>query len=296
VDSLAKTAHRLGVPLLLVIAYSCCTDFKLRVGDLSGRIDFGYRAAMRFDVDLKLRVAFDGNFSGYLGFDAASAINLGFDARGYYVVRQSAQLDMDDDGVLEEVRVMAFVRDGASEPDRTFFAWSGDRYSYDEGRCYVLYGDGDTVVLLNGRCGSAEPALHCEMTLGHGDTMVCDVCDEAGRCASCGAEIVEECVAQGSGRLPSGTGGQPALDAGADAAIDAAIDGSVSIGLSLCQEQLRMLEAMASRCGTGPLADATLLCEERLSDVNNCYLAVEGARLFGSECSTLRSQVCSGVF
>ncbi|MBN2192214.1 MAG: hypothetical protein JW751_05315 [Polyangiaceae bacterium] len=60
--------------------------------------------------------------------------------------------------------------------------------------------------------------------------------------------------------------------------------------------QVSTLEDDARDCDEGALRDATDLFTIRLTDVNVCYLAVEGARLFGSECNALASAACTGVF
>jgi hypothetical protein len=45
------------------------------------------------------------------------------------------------------------------------------------------------------------------------------------------------------------------------------------------------------------LLDTDVLCSERLSDVNICYVAAQAVGLFGSTCTVLEeNRTCGGLF
>ena len=73
---------------------------------------------------------------------------------------------MDDDGIAERVRLMAFAESDPSNPTWVFASWRGDRYSFDEGMCYLLWWEGGRSELMTARCDDEEPAVHCQMTHG----------------------------------------------------------------------------------------------------------------------------------
>lgn len=325
------------VGLLAFGFWSCCDERSSKVGDMSGRLDFAFDWAVKLKFDASMRFDFDGDFAGWAKFSAATGVNLKFQFGGGPAYKRRVRADLDDDGVDESVEVLAFASGDPSTPERVMVSWRGDAYTFDADRCYVMWWEGNTLELLNARCGSAEPALHCQMQEGKSSTMSCNVCAGTGVCTACDASLVSECIAEGERSLSANAGsggaagaggdlssavagrtnatwvdtagragaaGEPASSAGAGGlSSGVALGGStqsVSVGTSVsvefdtCQTQVRSLAGTAANCNR-TLRDTNALCSERLTDVNVCYLAVQGAGLFVSECSVLGSQACQGV-
>lgn len=334
-----------GLAALLLVGFAgCCKERPLRVNDMESRLNFGFEWAAKVKFDASARFDFNWDFAAWAKFSAASQFTLDFDFGQLPAYRRKLQADLDNDGVLEEVDLLAFGVDPSS-PERVLVSWQGDAYTFDADRCYVMWWQGNTLQLINGRCHSPEPALHCEMTKGKAETFSCNVCQGSGDCAQCAAAEVSDCVSDGQSRLAhppasggagtagssafggagnanGGTGGTGGAPGGAGAAGTAFAGGgiaggttfpvtvatggttaspvattiAVSVEFDTCLTQVRSLAGDANGCGRGPLIDANTLCSSRLSDVNICYVAVQGAGLFSSECSVLGSDVCRGVF
>lgn len=332
-----------GITALLALGFwSCCDERSTKVSDMSGRLDFAFDWAVKLKFDASMRFDFNGDFdfSSWAKFSAATNINLKFQFGGGSAYKRRVSVDIDDDGVGESVEVLAFG--DPTSPDRVMVSWRGDDFTFDSDRCYVMWWEGNTLELLNGRCNSPEPALHCQMTEGKASTMSCNVCAENGVCTACNASLVSECIDEGERKLSSnsgvggsaGTGGvlmsagaggtnSPWIDkagaggeagaagatgeatyaAGAGGASigvvaggtqSASVGTSISVEFDTCQMQVRSLAGTAAGCNR-TLRDASVLCAERLTEVNVCYVAVQGAGLFVSECSVLGSQACQGV-
>lgn len=215
---------------VFVAAQACCDDYKLRVGSLSGRMDFGFDAAADVDFDWDMRFDFGWDWSGWAGISAATEANLDFDWTGAGSFRTRINGDVDDDGVDEKVRLIAVAKDDPSDPDRVYATWKGDEYSFDQGICYLLWWEGRRIELLSARCDESEPALHCSMTWGNESSLSCDVCNDAGACMQCGTDqTIADCVRAGEEELPDepepsntegGSAGRPGVvgDAGREAA------------------------------------------------------------------------------
>ena len=278
---------------------SCCRTTELKTGDMRGRLEFGFAFAVNVRFDAAMRVDLEGgvDLGAWAGVLAASGVALDVDIASRAAFAQTVEADVDDDGVGEAVALLAFGDDPA-RPARTFAAWRGDKYTFDEGRCYVLWWDeGGRRQLLQATCGRSEPALRCEAPAG--GALACEVCDASGAGAGCDAEAVTDCVEQGRRELEGqgragqgGAGGQGAGDGGAGGA-----GGSSSFEFDTCLSQVSSLAREAERCGLAPPVEATLLCESRLSRVNVCFVSVQGAGVFGSACAALESDVtCGGIF
>lgn len=329
-----------GVSLVtaLGVLESCCDDYELGVRDLGGHMSFGADVALDLDFDWDMEIDFDFRWSSWSNIRWATDFNIDLDLRGMLAFETETDRDMDDDGVDEDVRVIALGSD-PSEPEVVFVTWKGDKYSFDQGRCYLLWVEGRSVNLLSADCGQAEPALHCLMTRGDAGSLSCDACNAYGECTDCSkGESVSSCVKDGqslpaqpsstggtggaggaaeggsAGRLPSvdgggtsGAGGQgeagstPHADTGGSPGSGGSPatggSGSVSVEWSTCLEQVEGLTSDAQDCNLPDLDDAEVLCNERLSDVNICYLAVQATGLFGSPCSALEENLtCGGLF
>ncbi|MBN1606545.1 MAG: hypothetical protein JW940_07915 [Polyangiaceae bacterium] len=204
----------------LAVAEACCSDYKLRVGKLGGRMDAGFDVAADVDFDWGMRFDFDFDWAGWAKISAATQATLDFDGAGSLTFKTRTTGDVDDDGVDEAVRLVAVAEDDPSEPDRVFASWEGDKYSFDQGMCYLLWWDGKRIELLGAGCDQLEPALHCVMTRGNPASLSCDVCNGHGACMECSAgQSVDDCIGTGEDRLPDeprpsneqgGSAGQPA--------------------------------------------------------------------------------------
>ena len=332
---LASGASVLGA---LVALQSCCDDYELGVPDLGGRMSFGADVAFDFDFDWDMQIDWDFDldlrWAGWSNIRWASDFNIDIDLSGMLAFETETDQDIDDDGVAEKVRLLAFSEDDPADPYVVFAAWKGDKYSFDEGRCYLLWQKGDTVELLSAACDKAEPALHCVMTRGKPGSLQCDACNQYGVCAECNAKgSVSSCVKEGQA-LPKappvaeggaagsvGEAGQPAVagqggassagaagqggsaqseNGGAPAAGgNASTGGSVTVTAewSLCVEQVSWLAGQARGCSMPELLDTDVLCSDRLSDVNICYVAAQAVGLFGSTCTVLEENLtCGGLF
>jgi hypothetical protein len=194
----------LGIAVWLTAGLgSCCDEPRLKVKDMSGRLEFSSTWATNARFDVSMLFSFDGDFGAWGELSAASAatLNLKLDLSGILAYRQTLSADVDNDGVAETVKLLALSGTGPSAPDRVFMAWRGDSYTLDADRCYVMWWEGSKLELLNGQCGSAEPALHCQMTTGEPATLACDVCGATGICAPCSANEVSSCVSEGKKEL-----------------------------------------------------------------------------------------------
>lgn len=323
---------------MLLLLTACCDERNATVGDMQGRLRFGFEFAAKVKFDFSVRFNFASDIRVWSGVLAASTANLHYDIAGKVASRQTVKVDVDDDGVDETVDLVAFGETDGSTPERVFAVWKGDEYTFDEGRCYLLWWEGSQIEMLNGACQVDEPALHCEATAPKADALACDVCSETGACAPCHGGTVPDCEKEGERTLrsESGTGGKggsggtrdsgadgalhaaggtadasttdaPATDAPAtedaeivrvEAGAEATVSGSASgsVEFNSCVEQTKSLQSSANRCSRGALADTSVLCQDRLSDVNLCYLAVQATGLINTECSALANQVCQGVF
>lgn len=307
---------------------SCCNTPEFEMGDMGIRAEFGVNVAFDFEFSLDFEFNFDGDLSGWANLFAATSVTFNYDFSGKVAYATEVEIDIDDDGVAETVKFLGFSSTGSPDDiDRGFASWKGDEYSFDEGYCYVLSWQGDDAVLMTGRCGSSQPALMCPMPSGEFDAGRCEVCDDEGACAPCDSELVASCVSEGEAALrsntsSSGVGGATATSststttgssaggaAGAAGEAGSMASGTTasnvtatgtttggSVEFDSCVEEVRRLEQAGAACGANSELDSTMLCEERLSDVNLCFLAVEGAGLFGSECDVVSSDVCDVVY
>ena len=95
--------------------------------------------------------------------------------------------------------------------------------------------------------------------------------------------------AAGSAAAPAGGSAGASGAAGAGGAAGAADQGA-------CADQAVFLANRAKACDLANLRPTPELCAERIAQVSQCYLAVNGFDLLGSECDALNSAVCAGVF
>lgn len=290
-----------AVPLCLLLGTllnvsSCCDKPEFEVTDMRLRAEFSFSVAIEIEFSLDLEISFDGDLAAWGNLGAATAAAFDYDFSGKTAYAQRLQVDIDDDGVAESVDFLVFSDGAPSDYDHGFAAWRGDRYSFDKGYCYVLSWQDDSAVLMSARCGSTEPALACPLESGEADTSECEVCDATGACAACGSSTVADCIDEGSAALepdePMGEGGA----AGAAGAPGVTSGGSVDAEFDSCVEEVAGLVDFGVDCGLEPELDAVVLCEDNLSDVNTCFLAVEGAALIGWTCEALASDVCDPVY
>lgn len=323
--------------MLALGIWCCCDERPSKVSDMSGRMDFAFDWAAKVKFDVNMRFDFNGDFSSWAKFSSATSINLNFQFGGLSAYKRQLSADLDDDGVEETVRLLAFASGDPAAPERVMVAWRGDAYTYDADRCYVMWWEGTKLQLLNGRCGSDEPALHCEMSEGKSSTLSCDVCSANGTCSTCDRSSVSDCIDEGERKLNpvvgaagssarggasslAGSAGTPGLagtageasghageasgfagaagtsarSGGGASSVAASVGTSVSVEFDTCQSQVRSLSSTAASCNR-TLRDPSRLCSDSLTDVNVCYVAIQGAGLFGSACSVFGSDVCQGV-
>jgi hypothetical protein len=209
--------------LAVLIAGGCCSMPDFNVGDMDGRLDFSWRLAFDFDFDADMEFDFDADFAGWAGFGAATAVNLGIDLSGKVAYEFDIDIDIDDDGVKESLSVLGFGDGDPDDIDIVVAAWKGDVYTFDDGYCYVLVANEDTVTLLTGPCDEDGPVLTCTSPAADRDEVSCEVCDEAGRCTQCDGTTVEECISDGAEELddlpepePEETAAGSLRDAGSD--------------------------------------------------------------------------------
>jgi hypothetical protein len=261
------------------------------------RAEFGFSAVIDIDFSFESEIMFDGDLAAWADLGAATAAVFDYDFTGKTAYALELELDIDNDGVAETVKFLLFSDGSGSDYEHGFASWRGDRYSFDRGYCYVLSWEGDDALLMSGPCGSTGPALACPMQSGEADSSNCQVCDASGECAACSESTVSACIEEGSAELDPpdvvvGEGGA----AGAAGAPGTATTGSVDAEFDSCVEEVRELQRAADDCDLDVDLDSAALCEERLSDVNLCFLAVEGARLFSSTCDAVESSVCDPVY
>lgn len=301
----------------LLVAGSCCSQPELEIRWMGGRMDLGFDLAAGIDFSVEDRFDFELDFGGWARFEAAAGASLAVDLTGLQAYGRTLSVDIDDDGVREEVRLIAFADADPSRPTRVFATWAGDEYTYDDGRCHLLWWDEEQIELLSAACGSSEPALHCTRARGDETTLACDVCAASGRCAPCSSNRVATCVDQGEARLVSppvatggaggsgtageaGAAGFEAGGAGAGGAsaggVEAGAAGALGADVGACLAEVASLTGRADACGLGPLRAASELCAQRATEVDICQVAVAGAGLFGSVCTALESDACAGVF
>lgn len=84
--------------------------------------------------------------------------------------------------------------------------------------------------------------------------------------------------------------------AGASGMRGATSGGGIDVQFDSCLGQVMELSKVGLECGLESNLDAATLCEENLSDVNLCFLGVEGAGLFRSTCDVASSDVCRAVY
>jgi hypothetical protein len=173
------------------------------VGDMGGRVEFSGSLAFDIEFDADMEFEFDGDFSGWGDLDGATSLSLGIDVdiEGKIAYEQELDIDIDDDGVEEEVRVIGFGDGDPDEIDTVVTAWKGDIYTFDDGYCYVLVWNDNTVTLLTGRCDEGGPVLACQSSEDDLSDVSCQVCDEAGRCSECDGTTVDECISDGAEEL-----------------------------------------------------------------------------------------------
>jgi len=318
-----RGVSHVAVSAALIAVGSCCTDPELEVPSLRGRLDFGFDVASDVAFDADMRVDFDGDLALWCGIDAATEWTVDFDFSGLDAYEQTLDVDIDDDGVPEKVVLIAFAAADPADPERVFCSWKGDEYTYDAGRCYLLWWEGDTVRMLSAPCGRDEPALSCSKERDDAASFSCGVCEESGRCAPCDARTVDDCVQEGADALgtttpstddtggASGTGGVAGVsgEAGAPAAGHAGAPAGGSAGASSgaagaagaaaeesCADRAVFLATRAKACDLANLRPISELCSARVAQVDQCYLAVNGFDRLGSECDALTTAVCAGVF
>jgi hypothetical protein len=284
---------------VLLITGSCCDEPELKLSDMDARVDFGVRASAAVDFDLGMELQFDGDFAAWSGV-AASDANVSLAPLNGSAYQQTLRLDMDDDGVTEIVRWMAFSDAGPEKPQQLLATWQGDKYSFDSGRCYLLVEQGGDARLISGDCQSTEPALVCDRS-GDARKASCQVCDEQGTCTTCEAPTVVGCIEEGTrslGTAPNSgtgaTGGNAGSSGGGGGTANGG--GSISVEFDSCIEQTKLIARAARSCDHAAPREAAILCEQELGAVNVCFAAVGGADLFGSPCASLDSDACSGVF
>ncbi len=314
---------RTAIGTTLIVVGSCCSDPELEVPQLRGRLDFGFDVAFDVGFDADMRVDFDGDLALWCGIDVATEWTVDFDLSGFDAYEQTLDVDIDDDGVPEKVVLIAFATDDPSDPERVFSTWKGDEYTYDAGRCYLLWWDGATVMMLSAPCGNGEPALLCSKERDEATSFSCDVCEASGRCAPCDARTVDDCEQEGAEALDrtpaptggaSGTGGASATGgaAGAAGTVTAGSAGAPAGGSAgapagaagaagaanqeACADQAVFLANRAKACDLSNLRATPELCSERSAETYRCYLAVNGLDQLGSDCDALTSSVCAGVF
>jgi len=289
--------HNALLSSVLLVIGSCCDDPELQLSDMNARIDFAATVSLAVEFDLNMALEFGGDFAGWSGVSAASSANLAASIGGD-AYQQTVQLDIDDDGVEEAVRWVAFSDVGPEAPQQLLAAWEGDKYSFDAGRCYLLAQQGAEVRLLSAQCQQPQPALVC-VRAGDAESALCQVCDEQGTCAACKSDSVLGCVEEGARELakaPDLGGGGAGGDAGGGGAPGGGSTGSISVEFDSCVEQTKLIASAAKSCAHAPPRQAAVLCEQELSAVNICFAAVGAADLFGSPCAALDSKACSTVF
>ncbi|MFC1642606.1 hypothetical protein ACFL5O_07965 [Myxococcota bacterium] len=195
-----------GLAVLCLID-SCCEDFRLGVPDLHTRLAFGFDVAVQAKFDSDAQFEFDWDWAGWSRIHAVGRSFLDFDADDGVTFRARTTGDTDDDGMAEEVRLVALTRTDPAHPDRVFASWVGDKYSFDEGMCYLLWWEGDRIELLTARCDRGEPAIRCRMTDGNQESLDCSACNELGECVDCSSrQAVTDCVSAGARKLAAGNG------------------------------------------------------------------------------------------
>lgn len=303
----------------------CCKTPDFNVGDMSGRMAFSGSVAFDFDFDADMEFDFGGSFSAWGRLGAATAASLDLDITGKLAFEQQLDVDIDDDGVEETVSVIGFG-DDADHIDTVVASWEGDKYTFDDGYCYVLVWANDTLTELTGPCDGNGPVLTCTSPDDNPDDVSCEVCDENGSCARCESRTVEACIDEGSDALAESTpepepsplpdaGSPPATterdaaapDAGTPTPPDAAapIDtGNVEPQMppqtntaeyQACLGQVSALEVSVSLCGLSLALDASQLCEGNLAAVGTCFSSIDALGLLDSPCSVLQSNDCNGV-
>jgi hypothetical protein len=164
---------------------------------------FGFDVAADVDFDWDMQSEFDGDWAGWAKISAATDATLDFDVSGSLTFKTHTSGDVDDDGVDERVRLVAVAEDDPSDPDHVFATWEGDKYSFDQHTCYLLWWEGRQIELLSADCDQVESAVHCVMTRGDRASFACDVCNHQGTCVDCSTkQTVDDCTSDARRELP----------------------------------------------------------------------------------------------
>jgi len=281
----------------LTATYACCKDMDLGFGGLRGTLSFSFDVALNFEFEGSSSGSFDWDWSEWSGVSAASDASLDFESGGDWTTfEQTVETDIDDDGVLETVTFLGVSPTGsADDVTRGFATWKGDKYTYDEGYCYLMTWDQSGARVMSAPCEDAGPAAVCSIEEDSNEDATCEACDSSGACTPCPSKKGEvgECLSDAEDEL--GEAEPPAAMGGSSSGVG--IDGSVgaSVELDLCLSQARTLSDHGVDCGEAAL-DADAVCEESLLEVEACLLAVEAVGLFGSPCGVIDSTSCGGLY
>jgi hypothetical protein len=103
-----------------------------------------------------MRVDFEGDLALWCGIDAATEWTVDFDFSASTPTSRRSTSTSTTTGSRREVVLIAFAAADPADPERVFCSWKGDEYTYDAGRCYLLWWEGDTVRMLSAPCGRDE--------------------------------------------------------------------------------------------------------------------------------------------
>lgn len=295
----------------LVGTAACCDEPELRVGDIQAMGDFSLSVSVGVEFSVEHAIVFDGDLPAWSGLAAAGNADVEYEFSSKHAYARELELDIDDDGVREKVEYLGFSNGSPANIERGFASWHGDRYSFDTGYCHLLSWQGAFGLLLSGHCGSTGAAVACPVGLERSTEPICQVCDATDACSVCSSQTLTEClreakVSVAGGDIDAATATATAIatatatattGAGVTVGIGGAAGaGSVSVDFDSCVAEVQRLADVGRQCGLPDGLDSSSLCREQLSDVNICFLAVEGAGIFGSVCAVAASASCEGVF
>jgi hypothetical protein len=298
-----RVACVLVMPVLLG---GCCQEVNLSLGRLSGFLSAALDLSLRIDLDLLISTRLTVDIGVRAGVRSVSNADLRIEAGEFDFLKGEVREDIDQDGSVETVHVLAAV-DGA-DPDthRIFLYWKGDEYTLDGDRCYLAWVWGKKVRLASAPCDDSSGATLCRMRVADERGFVCEACTGSGDCVRCDTgDELDDCrvgADADAGGAPIDADIEPdagvdaGVDAGADAGVDAGEDGAVTVELSACEKQVVELAREADDCGMDVFLDEQDLCRNSSAEVGVCYAAYEAADLLGQNtCAVLRDQIVCGV-